>query len=165
MTARNRRQIDRNCGAVLLCSHKNAENNLYRWFSEVGFSARVSLRRKIHLELFAKLYMFIWFPYFSCENTWPKGSLAHGRMGRAQARARGRLLGCGAGGGWGGAAGPGPRPGPWAHGKLAHPCGHVFAQARYGNHINIYNSTYILEMYFSSQRNPHRKSDLTKSTI
>ena len=41
------------------------------------------------------------------------------------------------------AARPGPGPGPWAHGKLAHPCGHVFSQARYGNHINIYNSTYI----------------------
>ncbi len=37
------------------------------------------------------------------------------------------------------AARPGPGPGPWAHGKLARPCGHVFAQARYGNHINIYN--------------------------
>ena len=43
MTARNRRQIDRNCAAVLFCFHKKVKNKLFRCFFQVGFSVRVSL--------------------------------------------------------------------------------------------------------------------------
>ena len=46
MTARNRRQIDRNCGAVLFGFHKHTEKYVTSFILRGRISVRVSLRRK-----------------------------------------------------------------------------------------------------------------------
>ena len=57
MTARNRRQIDRNCAAVLFCFHKNVKKTQFRRFFQVGFSVRVSLSGRGPGPIWARAHM------------------------------------------------------------------------------------------------------------
>ena len=77
---------------------KYVKNTLCGRFFEVGISVRVSLRilcfQRYISKIYAELYMFIWFPYLACANTWPHGWASLPCMG------------------------PGPGPGPWAHAMM-----------------------------------------------
>ena len=58
-------------------TYKYVQNMLHVCFFEVGISMRVSLRifcfQRYISKIYAELYMFIWFPYLACANTWPHG--------------------------------------------------------------------------------------------
>ena len=134
MTARNRRQIDRDCGAVLFSYIKiRKQYVILLFFFGVEFSVRVSLRifcfqRYISSRRYMRNYICLYDFHTLLVQI-------HGHMGGQAYHA------------WAHAMRAGPGPGP--HGMS--PCMvnlPTHAQARYGNHINIYNSAYIFEMYF-----------------